>query len=175
MNMVVKKKSEKKKSNFSEYIYGNFRDAVRDVRFLNSYISFATTLFIVVTLIGMFFPVFFKEQIIELVKEIIAQTEGLGPVELTRFIMANNIKSSFFAMIFGVLFGLIPLGVIIVNAYVLGFVVNQSVAIEGPLIIWRLFPHGIFEIPAILISVAMGLRLGLFLFVYRGRKKVKSF
>jgi uncharacterized membrane protein SpoIIM required for sporulation len=46
-------------------------------------------------------------------------------------------------------------------------VINQSVAIEGPLIIWRLFPHGIFEIPAVLISVSLGLRLGMFLFFWK--------
>ena len=31
---------------------------------------------------------------------------------------------------------------------------------EGIFILWRLLPHGIFEIPAILISTSLGIRLG---------------
>ena len=120
-----------------------------------------------ITFFGAIFPIFFKEEIIELLRQIILQTENLDSFELTRFIMVNNIQSSFFAIFLGIFFGIAPLFITIINAYVLGFVINQSVAIEGPLIIWRLFPHGIFEIPAVLISVSLGLRLGMFLFFWK--------
>ena len=51
----------------------------------------------------------------------------------------------------------------------------QVIGIGGIFILWRLLPHGIFEIPAIIISISMGLRLGSFLFVYHGKKKCSEF
>lgn len=63
-------------------------------------------------------------------------------------------------MIFGILLGILPFLALVVNGYVLGFVANQAIAIDGIFVLWRLLPHGIFEIPAILISTALGIRLG---------------
>jgi stage II sporulation protein M len=68
------------------------------------------------------------------------------------------------ALIFGIVFGLFPLGTAIVNGYVAGFVANMSVAKKGIFVLWRLFPHGIFELPAVLISIGLGMRLGTILF-----------
>jgi len=173
--VLMKKEIDKKKKNKlkspinssgDNFIYANFKKAVGDLKLIKVYFIFSLIVFLIVTLMGAFFPVFFVDEIIELLRQIIAQTEGLGPWELTRFIMANNIQSSFFAMSLGVLFGVVPLIVAVVNAYVLGFVINQSVSAEGIWIVWRLFPHGIFEIPAILISISLGLRLGMFLFFW---------
>jgi len=115
------------------------------------------------------FPVFFEEQILDLIKDIIAQTEGLGGLELIRFIFVNNLKSSFFAMLLGIFFGIIPFMIILVNGYVLGFVANKTVSSEGFFVLWRLLPHGIFELPAVFISAAIGLKLGLFLFVSKDK------
>ena len=153
----------------------NFKQALKDLKLIKSYFIFSVVLFLVITLIGAVFPIFFQEQILKLLKEIMEQTQGLDSLELTQFIMFNNLKSSLIALVLGIFFGIIPLGVTVVNAYVLGFVINKSVMIEGPLIIWRLFPHGIFELPAILISISLGLRLGLFLFIYQGKNRGKEF
>ena len=116
-------------------------------------------------LIGFLFPIFFEEQILDLIKELIAQTEGLGTFGLTKFIFLNNIKSSFFSMALGIFLGIFSFLILIVNGYVLGFVASKSVAVEGILVLWRLLPHGIFEIPAVMISAGLGLKLGAYLFV----------
>ncbi|MBT4165419.1 stage II sporulation protein M [archaeon] len=156
--MVKKKKRVVSVDNF---IYSNFKKAIDDLKLIRVYFWFSLIVFLGVTLFGAIFPVFFQEEVLELLRNIIGQTIGLGPLELTRFIMANNIQSSFFAMALGVFFGVIPLMIAVVNAYVLGFVINQAVVQEGPLIIWRLFPHGIFEIPAVLISISLGIYFGI--------------
>ncbi len=156
-------------------IYMNFKQSLKDLKLIKNYLIFSTILFLIITLIGAFFPIFFKEQIIELLNQIIQQTTGLNSIELTRFIIANNIKSSFLALFFGIFLGLIPIGIIIINAYVLGFVINKTILFQGPLILWKLLPHGIFELPAILISISLGLRLGLFLFTYNGKNKKQEF
>ena len=130
-------------------------------------------IFLIIGVFGFIFPNFFEEQIMQLILELIEQTEGLGVFELIGFILSNNIKSSFIGMICGIFLGIVPVLVLIVNGYVLGFVANKTVAIEGPLVLWRLFPHGIFEIPAVMISIGMGLKLGSFIF-YR-KKNTEEF
>ena len=81
----------------------------------------------------------------------------------------NNLKSSFFAMIFGVIFGIYSILTIVANGYVLGFVSAEAVKFEGVLTLLNLLPHGIFELPAIFLSVGLGIKLGSFIF--REKKK----
>ncbi len=147
------------------FIFRNFNLSLKYLNEIKNYVWFSLAVFLVFGLIGFLFPVFFEEQILNLIKELIEKTEGLGLIGLIRFIFLNNLKSSFFAMGLGIFFGVLPLLILIVNGYVLGFVASKTVAIEGISILWRLLPHGIFEIPAIMISAGLGLKLGTFLFV----------
>ena len=153
----------------SEFVYKNFKQGLNYLRRLKSYIWFSSLLFFCLALIGFMLPIFFQEQILNLIKDLISRTEGLDTLNLIRFIFINNLKSSFFAMFFGIFFGIIPLIITVVNGYVLGFVANKTVSGEGYLILWRLLPHGIFELPAVLISVALGLKLGSFLFISKNK------
>jgi len=136
---------------------------------IKNYILFSLVLFLIFGIIGFIFPIFFREQIIKLIVDLIKQTEGLGTLGLIRFIITNNANSAFFGMILGILFGIFPMIVVIINGYVLGFVANQTAVEFGGLVLWRLLPHGIFEIPAIMIAVGLGLKLGMFLFSAKER------
>ncbi len=122
--------------------------------------------FFVFALVGFFVPApaFIVEQITKLLEDILAKTEGLSQFELVKFILFNNVKSSFFGVIFGIFFGIFPAFVAILNGYVLGFVSEMSVSIAGASSLFWLLPHGIFELPAIFISLAMGLKLGTWVF-----------
>ena len=64
---------------------------------------------------------------------------------------------------------------IVFNGYVLGFVAELAVKSPknplGILILWKLVPHGIFELPAILISIGLGIKLGLYPFFVREKGK----
>ena len=157
----MRKKSKETKGFISE----NFKVSLKYLRETKNYIWTAFFLFLIFGLIGFLFPIFFEEQILDLIKELIAQTEGLGTFGLTKFIFLNNIKSSFFSMALGIFLGIFSFLILIVNGYVLGFVASKSVAVEGILVLWRLLPHGIFEIPAVMISAGLGLKLGAYLFV----------
>lgn len=162
-----------KKTN--NYVYSNFKFGLQYIKALKNYILWVFILFLLISFFGFFFPYFFNEQIIKILTGLLEETKDLGPLELISFIITNNIKSAFFGMLFGIFFGIISLGVIIVNGYVLGFVVKEIVAIEGFPVLFRLIPHGIFEIPAVIISIALGLKLGMFLFVHKGKNKGKEF
>ncbi len=166
-NIMKKKRMEKdKKENF---VCSNFRKGLMFVKETKNYIWFSLIVFFVIAILGYFFPIFFEKQILDLIKGLIEKTKGLGTFELIRFIFINNLGSSFFALFLGIFFGIFPIGVLVANAYVLGYVASKSVGVGGIGILWKLLPHGIFEIPAIIISIAIGLRLGMFLFVSKKR------
>ncbi|MCK5321471.1 stage II sporulation protein M [Candidatus Pacearchaeota archaeon] len=128
------------------------------------HIVFALATFALLFVIGFIFPIFFREEIFDFIAKITAMIEGKTVLELVGMIFFNNLRASFFAMVLGIGFGIFPLMVGIVNGYLLGFVAREVVARGGILIMWRLFPHGIFELPAILFSIGVGLKIGTDLF-----------
>lgn len=147
-----------------------------------NYIYAAIITFFIFAVIGFFFEdlvnylfhVLFgmnlNSQIMLFIKELVQQTEGLSHGGVVGFIFFNNLQSSFFAMIFGLLLGIFPVISLISNGYVLGFVSFLGVKVGGLSVLWKLAPHGIFELPAIFLSIGLGLKLGSYLF--RKNKKL---
>lgn len=127
-----------------------------------NYIYSVIGFFVLFILVGLFVPVpaELEAKLLEYISELLAKTEGLSQGGLIRFIFLNNVQSSFFGMIFGVFFGIFPLISSLVNGYVIGFVLSKAIEIEGVLTILRLVPHGVFELPALFISLGVGLKLG---------------
>jgi len=122
--------------------------------------------FLISAFIGFFVPIpeSILQQILEYIKEVLKQTEGKNVLQLMWFIFWNNAKVSLMGIIFGIFLGVFPLSAAIGNGYLLG-VVSSFVALgEGYMSLWKIFPHGIFELPAVFISLALGLRLGMFVF-----------
>ncbi len=174
----MKKRKEKnlgkRKFSLNGFVYSNYKLSLKSLKETKNYIWFSCISFFCLALIGFLFPVLFQQQILDLIRDLLNQTEGLDVWNMIRFIFINNLKSSFFALFCGVLFGIVPFAVSVVNGYVLGFVANKTIAAEGYLFLWRLLPHGIFELPAVLISIALGLKLGMFLFIYKGKNKLRE-
>jgi stage II sporulation protein M len=157
-----------KKDNF---IYRNFKLGIEYIKNSKKYIWFSSALFLCLIIFGYLFPFLFTQEIINYIQQLIKQTQDLNGFELITFITNNNIWSSFSGLFLGAFFGIIPFSVIVLNGYVLGFVINKTVSVEGIFSLWKLFPHGIFEIPAIMISVGLGLKLGTFLFYEKNKTK----
>ena len=160
--MNKKRKRGKKEFNLREQ-YKESWDYIRDSK---KFIYFVIAIFFAFAIIGFFVPApdYLIEQIMSFIEELLEKTKGLSQFQLIRFIFFNNLKSSFFGMILGVVLGIFPVLATIVNGYILGFVSAFSVSNAGVLSLWRLLPHGIFEFPAIFISLGLGLRLGTFVF-----------
>ena len=131
-------------------------------------------LFLAFALIGFFIPVpdVISKQIFEFIKEILGKTENMSQGQLIKFIFLNNIQSSFLGMVFGVFLGIFPVISTIANGYLLGFVANFAIQENGIFSLWRILPHGIFELPAVFISFALGLRIGASIF---SKKKFRKF
>ena len=130
------------------------------------FIYFIIFLFFLIALMGFFIipSEALTERILEFMRELLALTKGLSAIGLVKFIFLNNLKSSFIGMASGIIFGIIPMFTLIANAYLLGFVSSMAVESNSFLSLWRLLPHGIFELPALFISLALGLKLGSFIF-----------
>jgi|TARA_B100000315_G_scaffold258459_1_gene310661 stage II sporulation protein M len=161
-----------KTKNFS--IRKNFFSSLKFIKECKNFIYISFSLFFLFSLIGFFIPIpeEISSQLLELIKELLKQTEDLSSLGLTQFIFLNNLQGSFFGMIFGAFFGIFPILALVFNGYLLGFVASISVREEGILILWRLLPHGIFELPAIFISLGLGLKISTFVLE---KNKLKSF
>jgi stage II sporulation protein M len=165
----------KESKKWDYFIYENFILALKYLKNLKNYLWFSFILFFLAILFGFFFPLLFQDAIKDLVASLIEKTSGMNNIELIQFILLNNLKASFFPLVLGIIFGIYPILSLIINGYVLGFVAGKTVAVGGILVLWKLFPHGIFELPAVLISVSLGLKLGMFLFLYKGKNKGREF
>lgn len=135
------------------------------------YFLIIAVLFLIFVFIGFSFPIFFTEFIKEFIRSVLERTQNLGLLEMILFIIVNNVMSSFFAMLFGFFLGFAPLLSAMFNGYVIGFVAREVSSANGAVVLWRLLPHGIFELPALFISLGLGLKIGMFIFAKNWRKQ----
>ena len=152
----------KRKSFFRE----NYKESFAYIKDSRNFIYAIIFVFLFFFLIGFFAPTpaILEKRILDFIDTLLKQTEGMSQLELTKFIFFNNIQSSFIGMIFGIILGIFPVLTTLANGYLLGFVAAKTVGGEGIFVLWRLFPHGIFELPALFISLGLGLKMGTFLF-----------
>lgn len=157
--------ARKKTKNF---FTDNYRKSWKYIKESRNFIYVILIIFFLFVFIGAFVPVpeFLEKQIFEFIEELLRKTAGMSHGELTSFIFLNNLQSSFFGMILGTILGIFSAITSILNGYLLGFVSSRAAYEEGIFVLWRLLPHGIFELPALFLSTGLGLKLG-FPFVYR--------
>jgi stage II sporulation protein M len=145
-------------------------------KFLNEtrwYVVFTLAIFAITFLIGFTFPIFFRTEILQFIADMIRMLENKTTFELITFIFLNNMKASFAAIVLGIGAGILPLISAIVNGYLIGFVAIEVASTEGIIVLWRLLPHGIFELPAIIFSIGIGLKIGRELFSKNIKEKLK--
>lgn len=98
---------------------------------------------------------------LEGLEELVELIMNMTPIEIMLFIFFNNAIKSLMAFVLGLGFGLIPLLFVISNGYILGVVVYLESHENGfTYILLGILPHGVIELPMVLISAAMGLRMG---------------
>ncbi|HLM84466.1 MAG TPA: stage II sporulation protein M [Candidatus Bathyarchaeia archaeon] len=85
----------------------------------------------------------------------------ISTFQLFVYIFLNNSVKAFLVVLFGFFFGIVPIFFVFSNANVIGLVLAVFGAREGFLkVVLSLLPHGILEIPAILMASGYGLWLG---------------
>jgi stage II sporulation protein M len=157
-------KSLKKRKNewmFRQYVDDSFKYIAES----RNYIYFVMLIFLVFLFLGFVFIPKNPELsnlVNQTLKNIVLRTAGLSGVNLILFIFINNLAVSFFCMFSGVVFGIYPVLVSVVNGSVLGYVFSKVLDVAGPLNLLAILPHGIFELPAVFISFGLGVKLGTF-------------
>ena len=154
-----------------------FNKSLNYIKESKNFIYIVIGIFFFFAFIGFFIPTpdSISEQLLKFIQELMEKTAGMNQWELIQYIFLNNLQSSFFGLVLGVFFGIFPIITTIVNGYILGFVSIKVVSVEGIFVLWRLFPHGIFELPAVFISLGLGLKFGSFIFQKKKFDSLKDY
>lgn len=140
-------------------------------------IKFATILFLISIIIGYVFidqenPLI--QSNLEQLKDIAEDIQNKDSISyMIMTIFKNNLFIAGLMIISGVIFGVIPMLVLISNGILIGFFMKLVMEESGRNIaffIIAILPHGILELPAIIISAAFGMKLGFSLFTYLANK-----
>jgi len=162
--MKKKKRGKTKKQNFDlKKEYKQCWDFIKKSKY---FIWSIVIVFFAFAFIGYFVPApdYLSESIMRFLEELIEKTQGMSSGQLISFIFLNNLESSFIGMVLGVFFGFFSILFALFNGYVLGFVSAMAVKAENIFVLLRLLPHGVFELPAIFLSLGLGIKLGSFVF-----------
>lgn len=164
----------KKEANSIKDLYEQSFNYIKECK---KFIFAAIIIFFIFSLVGFFVPASpeIEKAIKTFIQELIEKTEGMSQAELTSFIFTNNIQSSFLGMILGIALGVFPIITTIANGYLLGYIASIATEAESILSLWRILPHGIFELPAIFISLGLGLKLSTFILQKEKIKSLKNY
>jgi len=128
---------------------------------LRRYIILASILFASFFMIGYFVGELLQFSILEEIGEVFQWVAELNPLIMMFFIFLNNSVKSFFAILLGFIFAIAPILFVTINGLLLGMVVFDAIREGGTVfVLSAILPHGIVEIPIFLLSVAIGLRMG---------------
>lgn len=96
------------------------------------------------------------------IKEKIEQSDN-PTITSIWLIFLNNVRAVFFMMALGIVLAIMPVISMLTNGIIIGFVLRIQEAAGYPLadlIFKGLLPHGLLELPAIIIGAGYGIRLG---------------
>jgi stage II sporulation protein M len=99
--------------------------------------------------------------LLEELSQLLGPLGSLGPLALVMIIFLNNALKALGVIVLGILLGLPPLLFICLNGFIIGVLVSALKPVAGyGVIVAGLAPHGVIEVPVLLISTALGLAVG---------------
>ena len=170
-------KKKKEKINLGNFFEEQYKISFSYIKESKNFIYFAILVFFAFVILGFLIqlPPNLNSQILDYFHRLVEETQGFGWIDLITFIFSNNLLSGFMGLFFGVILGIFPFFSSAANGFMVGFAASLSVSKEGIFSLWRLFPHGIFELPAIFISFGLGLKLSTFLGYKEKWKTLRKF
>lgn len=165
------------KRGFFNRIKENYLNSFKFIKSSKNFIYLGVLIFVAFALFGFFvtLPDILSIQILDYFKELVEKTQNYNTWQMISFLFFNNLQASFLGMILGVFIGIFPLINLFGNGFILGFAAKLSVAQEGFGSLWRILPHGIFELPAIFIALGIGMKLGSFVSEKKKWKTLKIY
>jgi len=135
------------------------------------YLVYLAALFAAGILAGILSPPPFRQHVAEEFRGLMEPLQSVAGGDLFLLILINNTIETLFMLLFGVLFGILPVLSVSANGFLLGVLYLQSAGTVG---YWKaalhVLPHGVFEIPAFLIAASYGMWLGVS-FLHRIRRR----
>ena len=114
-------------------------------------------------------------QIIDQLSAIFETIDPNDSLEVFTFILTNNLTAVLTVIVAGILFGISPMMSSILNGYIIGVVSGLAILeSQASLLFIGLIPHGIIEVPALVIALAIGLHLGRDFWHTLNKVKLKS-
>jgi stage II sporulation protein M len=110
------------------------------------------------------------------VMEGLPDLEGLDAIQISFNIIYHNVTLSLLWMVLGVVGGLPSMFFAVYNGFIIGYI-SYSAALNVGLgvVVATLLPHGVIELPAVLLSSAAGMGLGYaFINRLRGRGSLRA-
>ena len=167
----MKKKTKYRKKEFN--LLEEYKQSWKYIKESKKFIYLVIGIFSFFLLVGYFIPA--PEEVYQVIMNFLEETlekvQGMSQIEIIGFLISNNVQSTFFGILYGVIFGIFPLISTIANGYLLGFVLSISLESEGLLTLLKLLSYGIFELSAVFISLGLGIKMGTFIFK---KKKFES-
>jgi stage II sporulation protein M len=151
------------------------RDYLYSLRFYILFVSFLFICAILLGYIGFFNEVFSASfEWIQELSEGVKDLTGSHPLWISFLaffivIFLNNAFTCFLNIITAPLIGLFPLFSAMINGGLLGWFVHE----EGLIVFGAIAPHGMFELPAYVLSVAIGLRVAREVLKRREERRLK--
>lgn len=149
------------------------------LRLNRTWIAAAVALFLLGFLLGFAGARAAPERALVIAEPVFSQLETLAaqvlasdnPLVRSGLIFANNARASVLTLLLGAGVGLVPLGVLLTNGSIIGLLIGFGTGTPPPELAGlprdplffaaALLPHGIIELPAVLVVAAWGLKLGL--------------
>ena len=130
-------------------------------RTIKPYVLILTSIFVASFLAGTIAPTSFQKEAAEASRFIADMLQGLSGGRLIYNILVHNVMASILILLSGVLFGIVPIFSMGANGFFLGVIYRQTAEMAGfSKAAIMILPHGVFEIPALLIAASYGLWLG---------------
>jgi len=153
--------------NWSDQMIKQFRSLLMDNQ---KNVIFASSIFF----ISLFLGIVLFDQNSQYFYDVFAQLKDIANQIKTRdsvvymvfTIFFNNLFITFLMITFGIFFGIIPIIILISNGMIIGFLVKVLIESGQTIgfILLGILPHGLLELPTVIIAAAFGMKLGFVLF-----------
>jgi stage II sporulation protein M len=131
-------------------------------RAIRPHLRVLTVLFAAGCAVGFLAPAPAREAVLTQLRALFLPYRQLPSGALFLFILRHNVTASLATLLAGVFYGLVPIVSIAGNGVALGMVCRQALRSQGPAtLLAKIVPHGVFELPALILAASYGLWLGL--------------
>jgi len=130
-------------------------------KFIKPYVYIVCSLFLMSSFVGYLTPYHYQQEIAKKLLTYFSPLQSYTQLQLFIKIFLNNYISTLLTLLLGLLFGLGPVIFLTINGYTIGNLISFASSKVGIYkISLAIIPHGIFEVPAVLIAASYGLWWG---------------